>query len=177
MRNNRPCFVWRFVSGQNAATYTTTAASEREARLQLPAGRLVFAARIRVNGGGNMSDFMPLGAHSHTAGSAGLYLDGNASTEALFDTAISRVESVMQLHAAMMELPPATTINAAALSAVSTHLLSDARSLLLALQHRTERYGDARELARYHAIAYSVLTERIREQGQTPGKQEESSRV
>ncbi|EDT8991386.1 host cell division inhibitor Icd-like protein [Salmonella enterica subsp. enterica serovar Pomona] len=47
MRNNRTCFVWRFVSGQNA-TYTTTAASEREARLQLPAGRLVFAARIRV---------------------------------------------------------------------------------------------------------------------------------
>ncbi|EGZ4101778.1 host cell division inhibitor Icd-like protein [Salmonella enterica subsp. enterica serovar Abaetetuba] len=47
MRNRRPCFVWRFVSGQNA-TYTTTAASEREARLQLPAGRLVFAARIRV---------------------------------------------------------------------------------------------------------------------------------
>lgn len=51
MRNNRPCFVWRFVSGQNA-TYTTTAASEREARSRLPAGRLVFAARIRVNGGG-----------------------------------------------------------------------------------------------------------------------------
>ncbi|EAQ6129989.1 host cell division inhibitor Icd-like protein [Salmonella enterica] len=177
MRNNRPCFVWRFVSGQNAATYTTTAASEREARLQLPAVRLVFAARIRVNGGGNMSDFMPLGAHSHTAGSDGLYLDGNASAEALFDTAISRVESVMQLHAAMMELPPATTINAAALSAVSTHLLSDARSLLLELQHRTERYGDARELVKRHAIAYSALAERIREQGQTPGKQEESSRV
>ncbi|EHV4277821.1 host cell division inhibitor Icd-like protein [Salmonella enterica] len=47
MRNRRPCFVWRFVSGQNA-TYTTTAASEREARLQLPAVRMVFAARIRV---------------------------------------------------------------------------------------------------------------------------------
>ncbi|ECG8625454.1 host cell division inhibitor Icd-like protein [Salmonella enterica subsp. diarizonae] len=47
MRNRRPCFVWRFVSGQNA-TYTTTAASEREARLQLPSVRLVFAARIRV---------------------------------------------------------------------------------------------------------------------------------
>ncbi|EBE8912579.1 host cell division inhibitor Icd-like protein [Salmonella enterica] len=47
MRNHRPCFVWRFVSGQNA-TYTTTAASEREARLQIPAVRLVFAARIRV---------------------------------------------------------------------------------------------------------------------------------
>lgn len=177
MRNNRPCFVWRFVSGQNAATYTTTAASEREARLQLPAVRLVFAARIRVNGGGNMSDFMPLGAHSHTGGSAGLYLDGNASAEALFDTAISRVESVMQLHAAMMELPPATTINVAALSAVSTHLLSDARSLLLALQSRTERYGDARELVKRHAIAYSALAECIREQGQTPGKQEESSHV
>ncbi|MGG6155664.1 hypothetical protein ACQSFC_18220 [Salmonella enterica] len=124
-----------------------------------------------------MSDFRPLGTHSHTGGSDGLYLDGNASAEALFDTAISRVESVMQLHAAMMELPPATTINAAALSAVSTHLLSDARSLLLELQRRTEKYGDARELARYHAIAYSVLAERIREQGQTPGKQEESSRV
>lgn len=177
MRNNRPCFVWRFVSGQNAATYTTAAASEREARLQLPAVRLVFVARIRVNGGGNMSDFRPLGAHSHTGGSAGLYLDGNASAEALFDTAISRVESVMQLHAAMMELPPATTINAAALSAVSTHLLSDACSLLLELQHRTERYGDARELVKRHAMAYSALAERIREQGQTPGKQEESSRV
>ncbi|HFW3114382.1 TPA: host cell division inhibitor Icd-like protein [Salmonella enterica subsp. diarizonae serovar 61:r:-] len=53
MRNNRPCFVWRFVSGQNA-TYTTTAASECEARSRLAvsaAGRLVFAARIRVNGG------------------------------------------------------------------------------------------------------------------------------
>ncbi|EFP2746176.1 host cell division inhibitor Icd-like protein [Salmonella enterica] len=53
MCNNRPCFVWRFVSGQNA-TYTTTAASEREARSRLAvsaAGRLVFAARIRVNGG------------------------------------------------------------------------------------------------------------------------------
>lgn len=168
MRNNRPCFVWRFVSGQNAATYTTTAASEREARLQLPAVRLVFAARIRVNGGGNMSDFKPLGAHSHTGGSAGLYLDGNASAEALFDTAISRVESVMQLHAAMMELPPDTTINAAALSAVSTHLLSDACSLLLALQHRTEQYGDARELARYHAIALRVITGRAGEREQDP---------
>ncbi|ENW0687682.1 host cell division inhibitor Icd-like protein [Salmonella enterica] len=51
MRNRRPCFVWRFVSGQNSAYLTTTAASEREARLQLPAVRLVFAARIRVNGG------------------------------------------------------------------------------------------------------------------------------
>ncbi|HIF3406967.1 TPA: hypothetical protein ACXZXJ_000121 [Salmonella enterica] len=55
MRNNHSCFVWRFVSGQNA-TYTTTAASEREARSRLAlaapasaAGRLVFAARIRLN--------------------------------------------------------------------------------------------------------------------------------
>lgn len=46
---NKPLFVWRFVSGQNA-TYTTTATSEREARLQLPAVRLVFVARIRVEG-------------------------------------------------------------------------------------------------------------------------------
>ncbi|HFE6540614.1 TPA: host cell division inhibitor Icd-like protein [Salmonella enterica subsp. enterica serovar Newport] len=176
MRNNRPCFVWRFWSCRNV-TYTTTATSEREARLQLPAVRLVFAARIRVNGGGNMSDFKPLGAHSHTGGSAGLYLDGNASTETLFDSAISRVESVMQLHAAMMELPPATTISAAALSAVSTHLLSDAYSLLLELQHRTEKYGDARELAKYHAIALRVLTGRTGEREQDPEQEENISRV
>ncbi|ECZ2621320.1 host cell division inhibitor Icd-like protein [Salmonella enterica] len=43
-----PLFVWRFVSGQNNTTYTITAASEREARLQLPAVRLIFAARIRL---------------------------------------------------------------------------------------------------------------------------------
>lgn len=52
MVNASPCpyplFIWRFFSGQNATTYTTTATSEREARLQLPAVRLVFAARIRL---------------------------------------------------------------------------------------------------------------------------------
>ncbi|HCA3881647.1 TPA: host cell division inhibitor Icd-like protein [Salmonella enterica] len=48
MRNNRPCFVWRFYSGQNSTCLTTTATSEREARLQIPAVRLVFVARIRV---------------------------------------------------------------------------------------------------------------------------------
>ncbi|EIZ2109016.1 host cell division inhibitor Icd-like protein [Salmonella enterica] len=48
MRNNYPCFVWRFVSGQNSTCLTTTVASEREARSQLPAVRLVFAARIRT---------------------------------------------------------------------------------------------------------------------------------
>ncbi|ELR0933801.1 host cell division inhibitor Icd-like protein [Salmonella enterica] len=46
---SHPLFVWRFWSCQNA-TYTTTATSEREARLQLPAVRLVFVARIRVEG-------------------------------------------------------------------------------------------------------------------------------
>ncbi|HBJ6959239.1 TPA: host cell division inhibitor Icd-like protein [Salmonella enterica subsp. enterica serovar Duisburg] len=47
-----PLFVWRFVSGQNNTTHTITAASEREARLQLKpqlsAVRLIFAARIRL---------------------------------------------------------------------------------------------------------------------------------
>ncbi|EGM5674419.1 host cell division inhibitor Icd-like protein [Salmonella enterica] len=49
-----PLFVWRFVSGLSGqnATYTITAASEREARLQLKpqlsAVRLIFAARIRL---------------------------------------------------------------------------------------------------------------------------------
>ncbi|ELC8999426.1 host cell division inhibitor Icd-like protein [Salmonella enterica] len=47
---NKPLFVWRFVSVQNSAYFTTTAASEREARLQLSAvrQRLVFVARIRL---------------------------------------------------------------------------------------------------------------------------------
>ncbi len=44
-----PLFIWRFWSCQNV-TYTTTATSEREARLQLPAVRLVFIARIRLKG-------------------------------------------------------------------------------------------------------------------------------
>ncbi|EKB5401110.1 host cell division inhibitor Icd-like protein [Salmonella enterica] len=48
VRNNCPCFVWRFYSGQSSIYLTTTATSEREARLQLPAVRLVFVARIRV---------------------------------------------------------------------------------------------------------------------------------
>ncbi len=53
MRNNCPCFIWRFYSGQNSTYLTTTATSEREARLQLqqlPAVRLVFVARIRTEG-------------------------------------------------------------------------------------------------------------------------------
>lgn len=45
-----PLFVWRFYSGQNATYHTVTATSEREARLQLPAVRLVFVARIRTEG-------------------------------------------------------------------------------------------------------------------------------
>lgn len=47
---NSPLFVWRFFSGQNATYRTVTATSEREARLQLPAVRLVFVARIRTEG-------------------------------------------------------------------------------------------------------------------------------
>ncbi|EHI7336378.1 host cell division inhibitor Icd-like protein [Salmonella enterica] len=61
---SKPLFVWRFFScqsgqscqpGQQSTYYTVTAASEREARLQLqqlPAvrQRLVFAARIRTEG-------------------------------------------------------------------------------------------------------------------------------
>ncbi|ECC9937493.1 host cell division inhibitor Icd-like protein [Salmonella enterica subsp. enterica] len=47
---NSPLFVWRFFSGQNATYHTVTATSEREARLQLPAVRLVFVARIRTEG-------------------------------------------------------------------------------------------------------------------------------
>ncbi|EAO0750420.1 host cell division inhibitor Icd-like protein [Salmonella enterica] len=49
-KRNKPLFVWRFFSGQNSTYLTTTATSEREARLQLPAVRLVFVARIRQEG-------------------------------------------------------------------------------------------------------------------------------
>ncbi|EEN5588735.1 host cell division inhibitor Icd-like protein [Salmonella enterica subsp. enterica serovar Mountpleasant] len=42
----RQLFIWRFWSSRNV-TYTTTATSEQEARLQLPAVRMVFVARIR----------------------------------------------------------------------------------------------------------------------------------
>ncbi|HGG6584110.1 TPA: host cell division inhibitor Icd-like protein [Salmonella enterica subsp. enterica serovar Reading] len=45
-----PLFVWRFWSCQQSRYITSTATSEREARLQLPAVRLVFVARIRVEG-------------------------------------------------------------------------------------------------------------------------------
>ncbi|EHQ9352628.1 host cell division inhibitor Icd-like protein [Salmonella enterica] len=54
MVNANPCpyplFIWRFFSGQNSAFLTTTAASEHEASLQLPAVHLVFVARIRLEG-------------------------------------------------------------------------------------------------------------------------------
>ncbi|EAQ6130183.1 host cell division inhibitor Icd-like protein [Salmonella enterica] len=40
-------FIWRFWSVQNSTCLTTTATSEREARSQLPAVRLVFVVRIR----------------------------------------------------------------------------------------------------------------------------------
>ncbi|HEA0251144.1 TPA: host cell division inhibitor Icd-like protein [Salmonella enterica] len=50
MRNNRPCFVWRFFSGQQFRYITVTAASEREARSMIATGQLVFAARFRVQG-------------------------------------------------------------------------------------------------------------------------------
>ncbi|EBV0537731.1 host cell division inhibitor Icd-like protein [Salmonella enterica subsp. enterica serovar Glostrup] len=49
-KRNKPLFVWRFFSGQSSTYFTTTATSEREARLQLPAVRLVFVARIRQEG-------------------------------------------------------------------------------------------------------------------------------
>lgn len=45
---NKPLFVWRFFSCQQSTYHTVTATSEHEARLQLPAVRLVFAARIRL---------------------------------------------------------------------------------------------------------------------------------
>ncbi|ECU9998091.1 hypothetical protein DCN33_005210 [Salmonella enterica subsp. diarizonae serovar 48:i:z] len=31
MRNRRPCFVWRFYSGQNSTYLTTTATSDKDA--------------------------------------------------------------------------------------------------------------------------------------------------
>ncbi|EAS1836545.1 host cell division inhibitor Icd-like protein [Salmonella enterica] len=50
MRNNRPCFVWRFFSRQQSKYITVIATSEREARAQLPDAPCLFAARIRLEG-------------------------------------------------------------------------------------------------------------------------------
>lgn len=45
----RPYFVWRFMQchGKNIRLHTVTAASEHEARAQLPHAHLIFVARIR----------------------------------------------------------------------------------------------------------------------------------
>lgn len=45
----RPYFVWRFMQchHSNIDVFTVTAATEHEARAQLPHAHLVFVARIR----------------------------------------------------------------------------------------------------------------------------------
>ncbi|EMJ2324547.1 host cell division inhibitor Icd-like protein [Salmonella enterica] len=50
MRNNHPCFVWRFFSCQQSTYHTVTATSEHEARAQLPDAPCLFVARIRTKG-------------------------------------------------------------------------------------------------------------------------------
>ncbi|EJZ6863697.1 host cell division inhibitor Icd-like protein [Escherichia coli] len=47
--STRPYFVWRFMQCQEKQTslFTVTAATEREARAQLPHAHLIFVARIR----------------------------------------------------------------------------------------------------------------------------------
>ena len=49
----RPYFVWRFMQclTDSIAIFTVTAATEREARAQLPHAHLIFVARIRQGGG------------------------------------------------------------------------------------------------------------------------------
>ncbi|EKK2767729.1 host cell division inhibitor Icd-like protein [Escherichia coli] len=48
----RPYFVWRFMQchHSNIDVFTVTAATEREARAQLPHAHLIFVARIRQGG-------------------------------------------------------------------------------------------------------------------------------
>ncbi|END7240254.1 host cell division inhibitor Icd-like protein [Escherichia coli] len=45
----RPYFVWRFMQCHHSSidVFTVTAATEREARAQLPRAHLIFVARIR----------------------------------------------------------------------------------------------------------------------------------
>ena len=45
----RPYFVWRFMQCHHSCidVFTVTAATEREARAQLPHAHLIFVARIR----------------------------------------------------------------------------------------------------------------------------------
>ncbi|ENR7429206.1 host cell division inhibitor Icd-like protein [Salmonella enterica] len=55
-KRNKPLFVWRFFSGQNATYHTVTAATEREAREQSPSGCvMVFAGRLSIQGMANIT--------------------------------------------------------------------------------------------------------------------------
>ena len=53
MRNNRPCFVWRFFSCQQSKYFSVKATSEQEARSMLPDAPCLFSARIRQRDHGN----------------------------------------------------------------------------------------------------------------------------
>ena len=108
-----------------------------------------------------MSDFVALNAFSQRASKDVLFFDKNASAENLLDNAITRIEYVMQMHAAIADLPPDTTINAVPFSVVSALLLSDSFSLLLALQERTEQYGDVRDIIQRHAKTYADLISQL----------------
>ncbi|HGB1938637.1 TPA: hypothetical protein ACIUHN_004045 [Salmonella enterica subsp. diarizonae serovar 50:k:z35] len=121
-----------------------------------------------------MSDFKPLGSLSQSDTVNTLYFDENASAATLLNTVIGRLEGVMRLHDEIAMLPPDAGIDGKALSTVSKTLLSDAYSLLLAVQSHAEKYGDARELIKQHAITYSALAGLIRKQNQP---QEEEGRV
>ncbi|HHR8283139.1 TPA: hypothetical protein ACS9WW_003079 [Salmonella enterica subsp. enterica serovar Muenchen] len=122
----------------------------------------------------HMHNFKPLIALSQSDTVNTLYFDENASTAALLNTAIDRLDGVMRLHDEIATLPLDAMIDGKALSTVSKTLLSDAYSLLLAVHSHAEKYGDARELIKQHAITYSEMTGFIRKQNQ---QQEGEDRV
>lgn len=110
--------------------------------------------------GDNMSDFKPLNTYSQGHALSVLFFDGDAENEPLIDNVLSRIKSVMLMHEAIANLPPDVSLDGVPFSEISTLILSDAYSLLLALNDR-----EAKNKQR-HEVTVTV-----------PDKHEESSRV
>ncbi|EHI7916613.1 hypothetical protein J9M50_003499 [Salmonella enterica] len=121
-----------------------------------------------------MPKFKPLYSLSQSHSEKVFYLNTDASAEALISNATARIQSLMNLHSDIANLLPGSEVDASYLGAVSMYLLSDVYSLLEELEDRAEKYGDARELIKQHAITYSELTGFIRKQNQ---QQEGEDRV
>ncbi|EAM2671096.1 hypothetical protein ABGY98_004736 [Salmonella enterica] len=97
-----------------------------------------------------MHNFKPSDSLSQSDNESVFYFNGDASTEALLNNALTRIYGVMRLFAAIAESSQDIPISASSLSAISLHQLSDAYSLLMEVRYITEKYGDVREVIKQH---------------------------